>query len=216
MTTSPGKLKVLKISAQDYMQSRNFPRNFPNKSQPPEKAAHFHQIESKQLCEISSPFRKKEIVKKSFQPLIIQSDIRLYQENMNFDEDHGKLLTIKRNLENQIEDIRIKSATKVRENDDLNNSIEKAKRSNLINSRAESMRLQDLERDLAEERQKNFVLNRDLMVCNTSFRNVEKEKKDLIDELSKFRNIMSGMKVYFIINSIFRFFYVMSNEFTLM
>ena len=104
-------IKFLKISTNDYIQSRHFPSNTPNKFEIPEKSANQHKIQPKIFpLESSNSHHKLEQVKRTGITVAIPDSNKLvvtkYQSsnnsNFNFDEDHNKLLEIKKNLENQI------------------------------------------------------------------------------------------------------------------
>lgn len=209
MSTPPPqdtKIRVLKLKTQDYISTRNFPRNNPNKPIPSEPAAHHYQVPIKKLpFDVSAPLRV-EVLKKS-QPLrnISAENYSLNNQSLpppirpvNLEEDTSKLLAIRKNLIDSLDEIKHRSAQKMMTDDFYEPHAEHAKKSGLKNSNFivnenPSPNL-NLENDLALERQKNAEMNRQLLDLTNKVRIVEDEKRDLITELAKFRNILSDMR----------------------
>jgi len=107
-------------------------------------------------------------------------------------------LAIRQNLIDSLDEIKFRSVKKERDNDVFLDppSSEKIKRSGLKSSHfaVNDNQASNLENDLALERQKNSELNRQLMDLSMKIRSVEDEKRDLINELSRFRNVLAGMR----------------------
>ena len=205
------KIRILKLKTQDYISSRNFPRNIPNKYIPAEAPTHHYQVPIKKLPfdvsaskkELLSPHRV-EVLKKS-QPLrnIAVENYSANNQNqpssikpVNLEEDKSKLIAIRKNLIDSLDEIKHRSAQKMMTDDFYEPHAEHAKKSGLKNSNFmanESPNL-NLENELAVERQKNAEMNRQLLDLSNKVRTVEDEKRDLITELAKFRNILAEMR----------------------
>ena len=202
MSTSPiaEKIKVLRLKSEDYLATKNFPRNIPNKPHPPENPAHHYLLPIKMIppdfynkYEIQSA--TKEHRKKT--PMQFMPKADNYQKQ-NMEEETSKLLAIRQNLIDSLDEIKFRSVKKERDNDVFLDppSSEKIKRSGLKSSHfaVNDNQASNLENDFALERQKNSELNRQLMDLSMKIRSVEDEKRDLINELSRFRNVLAGMR----------------------